>query len=492
MNKLFFLLGFFVLLNISIAGQKNVLYCADFNTPVTLVPGATTSTEKRICQFIFDSLVVQTDDKNYTLSLAEEVDVSPDSLSYTFLLHKNIKWQDGKPLTARDIQFTFELLLNSKSDNYDPVLEAFIDDVAFVNPKVITITLTRPFYDPLSLFTFKILPQHIIQKNYLNKTDGFAKNPLGCGPYQYASGLSKKEIVLIKNKYFNYRKRPFFDKIIFRIYKNTSKASKDFRDNKIHILPYATKDIFDKKVNNVKNTNQNIHFLKFNYTPGHRYEKLFNNRSFRLALLKCIDRKSISEHFSEKKRNISLLSGPFPNASWFDNKEIKIREYKAKEARRLIKKISKKNGHKKLTFRIACINNKDALLALDKIVSYLKEVGIDIKRVDQNDSFDLFYDILTFKNTTDIIKLFSLQNTNKRKNVYQNSRLTELLYELHSVLNPWAIQKITQKIHSFIHKEVPCIFLWQLDSYVTYNKKIHHMKLHPNHLFNFPEYWKWK
>ncbi|MEX2666084.1 ABC transporter substrate-binding protein [Candidatus Uabimicrobium amorphum] len=478
------------------AKENRSLYCGDFHKVQTLIPRMNgTSTENRICQFIFDSLVVQEQDRRYTLSIAQEVDVSPDSLSYTFLLH-TVRWQDGSLLTARDIQFTIEVLLNPQSVNFQPVLAAFIEDVTFVNPKTITITLTQPFYEPLALFTFKILPQHILRQSILSKQSPFAKNPVGCGPFKYVKGLGSNEVQLVRSEYFTYRKRPYFDKVFFRIYGSRTQAMQDLLRKKIHVIPSVYTQKSDK-IAYEPNSQYNLHFLTFNYTRKHRYRELFSNANLRRALLQSLDRTKIVQRcFAVKKNNI--ISGPFPHQSWFYNKDIAGWDFDERDAKSSLQNIMSKKGftQKKywqkngtpveLELSYTEENHREAV---ELIANHFEKAGFKTTVLLSSEQRDISYSYYTFSNTTDLIQLFSLYEMGKNSDIYQNSQLAELLHELHSTLNPWAIQGIGHQIHAFIHKETPFIFLWQLDSHVAYNKNLN-IKLHPINSYRFPETWK--
>jgi len=65
---------------------------------------------ERIDALIFDDLLSRGNDLNVAPGLAERWDV-PDPLTYIFHLHKGVKFQDGRPLTSRDVKWTFDALL---------------------------------------------------------------------------------------------------------------------------------------------------------------------------------------------------------------------------------------------------------------------------------------------------------------------------------------------------------------------------------------------
>ncbi|NQF22966.1 ABC transporter substrate-binding protein, partial [Enterobacter hormaechei] len=55
---------------------------------------------------------------NIEWGLAESLTPSADNLSYTLTLKPNLKWQDGQPLTADDVVFTFNKLLDAKQHSF--------------------------------------------------------------------------------------------------------------------------------------------------------------------------------------------------------------------------------------------------------------------------------------------------------------------------------------------------------------------------------------
>ena len=57
---------------------------------------------------VYDTLIVQNEDGTYGPGLAEDWEVSPDGLTYTFHLREDVKWHDGEPFTAEDVKYTFD------------------------------------------------------------------------------------------------------------------------------------------------------------------------------------------------------------------------------------------------------------------------------------------------------------------------------------------------------------------------------------------------
>ncbi len=118
---------------------------------------------------------------NPVLSLAEDVTISDDGLTYTFTLPENATWSDGEAITADDVKFTWELkshpellaLPQPPAGRSDITLvegvEAYssgeadeITGIQVIDEKTIAFTLTSPNYLFLGNTTLGILPQHVL------------------------------------------------------------------------------------------------------------------------------------------------------------------------------------------------------------------------------------------------------------------------------------------------------------------------------------------
>lgn len=509
--------------------KNTVLYLGDFGVPETLDPvTATTPVEHHLCQFLFDSLVIPDKDGDFSFSLAKEVDISPDGLGYTFILHKELFWSDGTPLTARDVEFTLRVLLNKDTDNYTGTLAKYIEDVSCIHPQAITVFLSRPFYNPLALFTFKILPKHKFDSDILKRSHPFTKNPIGCGPFVLQKqGL--KGISLTRNPFFKHRQPPFLQKILVKFYQNKAEAVRDLAAQKLHMLtdihPQSL-PLLEKHKNQFvvhKYRTPTIYFIAFNHRPEHRYHHLFSDYRFRRALLYALDRGTIlSKTFyagiDKSEALAGLISGPFPLNSWAYNEKLAPFPYNNSDAEQLLKELLTRKGYQQnaqqswtkeqegrleLTLRY---NSGDLASAsiCTQIAEAWKRLGIQISLVELDEKkwsqqvleehqFDLAYTQYTFDNTLDIFPLFDPQRIDKGQSNFSgfvDSKLVELFYQLQNTLNPWVLRSISHKIHQQVYEDTVHLFLWQLEHYAAYHRSVKNVKVHPDYLVNFPEKWK--
>ena len=118
-------------------------------------------------------------------SLAESWTVSPDGLTYEFVLRKGAKFHNGEPVTAEDVKFSFERYRGTSA-------KAIKDRVAAVetpDPQRVRFKLKAPWPDFLTFYASATGAGWIVPKKYVEKVgdDGFKKAPIGAGPYKFVS-----------------------------------------------------------------------------------------------------------------------------------------------------------------------------------------------------------------------------------------------------------------------------------------------------------------
>jgi microcin C transport system substrate-binding protein len=134
---------------------------------------------------IFDTLTVQSDDEPFTEYglLAETIELPDDRSWVAFTLRKEARWHDGTPVTADDVIFTFQTLIDEGS----PFYKYYYSDVIEVQ-KVSTRKVRFDFREgvnpelPLILGQLPVLSQRYYSKNDFSKTS--LDPPLSSGPYR--------------------------------------------------------------------------------------------------------------------------------------------------------------------------------------------------------------------------------------------------------------------------------------------------------------------
>ena len=144
---------------------------------------------------IYESLLVPSLDEPFTAYglLAKALDLSSDKSSITFHMHKHAKWHDNTPITADDVEWTFQTILKKGHPSYKSYYSD-IKSIEVIDSYTIKFNLKNKNNRelPIIIGQMKILPKHF-WKDREFKSSGFAI-PLGSGPYKIKNVSAGKNI----------------------------------------------------------------------------------------------------------------------------------------------------------------------------------------------------------------------------------------------------------------------------------------------------------
>ena len=175
---------------------------------------------QEIGRLIFSGLLLQNDKGEWMPDLAMEVPtatnggVSADGLTITYRLNSSAKWHDGQRVTSRDVKFTYEYIMRSRTrlpwrDGYDKIRSVETPDDATV-----VIRYIEPYGLYLHLFSC-VLPAH--KANELSDTANLNYNrmPVGSGPFILKEWRRGDALVFVANSNYH-RGRPMPDSITYK------------------------------------------------------------------------------------------------------------------------------------------------------------------------------------------------------------------------------------------------------------------------------------
>lgn len=148
-------------------------------------------------RLIYDTLTRVTNDGE-TINWAAEDITTVDPTTIKVKLRPGMKFHDGRPVTAKDVAFSFDLL--GQAAIYKPFVDP-IKDIEVSGDRDLTFTLNAP-YSPLFTTTFSqilILPSHIWEQ-YKDSPQSFAnEKPIGSGPFRWDYWRKGQEVSLKAN-----------------------------------------------------------------------------------------------------------------------------------------------------------------------------------------------------------------------------------------------------------------------------------------------------
>jgi peptide/nickel transport system substrate-binding protein len=164
---------------------------------------------------------------------------SPDGKTWVFKIRKGITWQDGLPLTASDVAFTFNYIIHNQMTAYTNYTQ-FIKDAVALDPWTVRFDCSRPKAGILQMWV-PILPKHIWGKISPADAQNKFQNPapvIGSGAFQVVDWVKDQYVRMDANKGY-WGGAPKIDEILFRIYTNQETEAADLRSGAIQYADVA-------------------------------------------------------------------------------------------------------------------------------------------------------------------------------------------------------------------------------------------------------------
>ncbi len=161
--------------------------------PTVLDPtaDATASIDAMLTANVFESLTTVSESGEILPALAESWEVSDDGLTYTFRLVEDAAFHDGAVFDSSDVKFSFDRAMAEDSVNPSKDIFEPIASVEAPDPRTVAITLKNP--DAFFLFSMAQGDASIVDPSDVETN---ATNPVGTGPYRFASWTRGDRLVL--------------------------------------------------------------------------------------------------------------------------------------------------------------------------------------------------------------------------------------------------------------------------------------------------------
>ena len=211
--------------------EQTVTWGEDFDL-VTLDPRVSQSRhEAQAIMQIFESLVfLDTDGKLYPW-LAESWQYSSDGTSITFKLRRSVRFHDGTTFDAHAVKFTFDSIQDPKLGSQGAIdFLGPYKSTEVLDPYTVRVSWTQPFAPALTNLSnpwvLSIVSPTAVQKL---GNDGFARNPVGTGPFKFVEWIPRVRVALERFDAYNWAPQAFahqgparIQRLVFRIIPDSS------------------------------------------------------------------------------------------------------------------------------------------------------------------------------------------------------------------------------------------------------------------------------
>lgn len=220
--------------------------------PRTLDPQLVSGNSAALVYDMFEGLLTIDASGKERPGLAERYDVSPDGLTYTFVLRDNLKWSDGKPITSEDVLYTYRRAVNPKVAarggrslfkviNYRAVLTGRlpVEDLGVSAPdaRTVVIKLAEPapyMGELIASSSLAIVPGHVIEKH--GKQWTAPGNMVTAGAYKLAEVVPNTYVKLVRNPNYYEADQVKIEEVLYYGIANPATALTQFRAKELDIV----------------------------------------------------------------------------------------------------------------------------------------------------------------------------------------------------------------------------------------------------------------
>ena len=352
---------------------KDTLVVATGVEPATIDPGV--SMDVWIVSYpCYDRLVTyKKGSTEVQPSVAESWQASADGLQWTFKLRKDVKFQDGTPLDAKAVKFTFDRILKLKKgpSDYFPTLKS----VEVVDANTVKFIMDKPF-SPF-LYTLATNCGNLVNPKVMDKAKGddmgsgyLAAATMGSGPYKLAEWNRGQNMKLVANENY-WGKKPALKTVILQIIKDASGQRLQLEKGDVDIAKDIPMEQMTELAKNKDIVINQAPGLKVSYLYLNNGKAPFNDVKVRQAMNYAMDYKAILDGTIKGKG--LKLGGPIPKGMWGYDESLKGYTTDIEKAKSLLQAAGK-NG---MTVKLSYANYEsfweaEALL----IQNSLQKVGI--------------------------------------------------------------------------------------------------------------------
>lgn len=323
---------------------------------------------------IFEQLITRDVDGELVPGLAESWEVSDDGTAFTFELRQDVEFHNGDPMTAEDVAYSFERFVDPEMGNVFAYLLGGLREVEVVDEYTVTVHLEE--FDGAFLGAGGYA--YIVPKGYIEDvgTDEFAENPVGTGPFTFASRSIGEGFQL--QRFDGYWGEPAgYEEIEFRIIGDDNARVSALRSDQVDLIAQVPPQNIDQLESDgdidvrTAVTGDNI-FLHFNG----RVEGPWNDPDVRRALSLAVDQQAI--------RDVAIggLAVPLAGISalnfGYEDTDVVERDYDPDLARQLLEDAGHGDG-----FSIEIwgpvngrLPNSEQLV--QAVAGYWNEIGVDV------------------------------------------------------------------------------------------------------------------
>jgi peptide/nickel transport system substrate-binding protein len=449
---------------------------------------------QRIDSLIFDDLLARGNNLDVAPGLAERWDV-PDPLTYIFHLHQGVRFHDGRPLTSRDVKWTFDSLLQGKIRSTKAATYRFVDHVDALDDFTVVFHMKEP--DAALLWNVSDMAMGIVP---YGSGDEISRHPIGSGPFQFVSAETDKEVVIARNDNY-WGEKAKLPRVRFVVVPDATTQALELRKGSGDLIingsfpPDTVVTLKREPSLSVEaGSGTRLAYLGFNLR-----DPILKDVRVRQAIAYALDRQPMIDYLwrgaAQPARSV------LPPQSWAYNGNVPGYDHDAGKANKLLDAAGypAANGVRfHMTMKTSTDENTRLMVAV--MQQQLREVGIalDIRSFE----FGTFFSDVThgafqmyglrWIGGNEDPDIFSLCFSSSRfppnganRGFYSNPKVDALIDRARREVDPKVRKPLYAELQRILAEELPYVDLWYLDNVLVHNKRVQNLKLNPAGNYDF-------
>jgi microcin C transport system substrate-binding protein len=429
--------------------------------------------------------------------LASSWEISPDKMSFTFKIRPEAVWSDGQPITAEDIQYYYDVIMEPKN-----LTSLFRVDLSrFERPEILddkTVRLKAKEAHWSNFWVaggFTAFPKHVWKDRNFNEIN--FDFPVVSGPYRIYDVKTNRSITLQRRgdwwgRHLAYNAHKYnFDYLLFRALEDRTKALDILKRGDFDLYPIYTARIWAEQTR-FPQTEKNwvVRQTVYNQEPKafqgfaiNMRRDRFQDKKVRLALAHLLNREMMLEKIMYNE--YFLLNSYYPDL-YPDNRnpDAPLVGYDPDKARALLKEAGWTVNNQGVLvnaqgapFELVILNHDETVPQLTIYLEDLKAVGIQArielisyatftKRVDEHD-FDLVWRNWGATRLRDPESMWSSKTAGEiaTQNIsgVQDAAIDALIEQQKLEFDLGKRNAILKKIDNRLTDIMPYVLMWQSD-----------------------------
>jgi peptide/nickel transport system substrate-binding protein len=448
---------------------------------------------ERIDDLMFDDLLTRDQHLNVQPGLAERWEI-PDPRTYVFHLHHGVKFHDGRPLTSRDVKWTFDSLLQGKIRSTKAAAYRLVQEIDTPDENTVVFHLKEPFATllwNLSDGAIGIVP--------FGSGAEISQHPIGSGPFRFVSAEQDKEVVIERNDDY-WSEKAKIPRVRFIVVPDATTRALELRKGSADLAINAlTPDMVltlehDSNLEVLRAPGTVLSYMAFNLR-----DPILKDVRVRQAIAYAIDRQPMIQYLG--RGFARPANSVLPPESWAYRGDIPTYNHDPERARQLLHAaghpaingvrfhLTMKSSTEESTRLMAAVLQqqlRDVGIALDirtfEFATFFSDVTrgafqfYSLRWIGGNEDPDIFEYIFHSSK-------FPPQGANR--GYYANPRVDVLIDQARRELDQNTRKQLYAEIQQILAEELPYVDLWYQDNVLVNSKRVGNLTLNPSGNYDF-------